>query len=91
MKPSMANNATWPGNDFSAFTARRVAAYTPLAIEACGSMFSSSGSALYRNHNLVERFFNIFKHFRAIATHYDKFARNLLAGPRLVVIIILLR
>jgi transposase len=36
--------------------------------------------ALYYARNLVERFFNKLKHFRAIATRYDKLARNLLAG-----------
>src|ERR1019366_5698053 len=36
--------------------------------------------ALYRERNLVERFFNIIKHFRAIATRYEKTARNFLAG-----------
>src|SRR6202030_2395757 len=36
--------------------------------------------ALYCERNLVERFFNLLKHFRAIATRYDKLARNFLAG-----------
>ncbi|MGX1350616.1 transposase [Bradyrhizobium elkanii] len=36
--------------------------------------------ALYCDRNLVERFFNKPKHFRAIATRYDKLARNFLAG-----------
>jgi transposase len=31
---------------------------------------------LYRERNLVERFFNKIKHYRAIATRYDKLARN---------------
>jgi transposase len=41
--------------------------------------------ALYCERNLVERFFNKLKHFRVIATRYDKLARNFLAGspPRL--------
>jgi transposase len=39
--------------------------------------------ALYRERNLVERFFNKLKHFRAIATRYDKLARNFLAGVQL--------
>jgi transposase len=46
--------------------------------------------ALYRERNLVERFFNKIKHFRAIATRYDKLARNFLAAVRLVAAIILL-
>ena len=40
--------------------------------------------ALYRERNLVERFFNIIKHFRGIATRYEKTARNFLAGLHLV-------
>jgi transposase len=39
--------------------------------------------ALYCERNLVERFFNKLKHFRAIATRYDKLARNFLAGVHL--------
>jgi transposase len=38
---------------------------------------------LYRYRNLVERFFNKLKHFRAIATRYDKRADNYLAGIKL--------
>jgi transposase len=40
--------------------------------------------ALYCERNLVERFFNIIKQFRAIATRYEKTARNFLAGLHLV-------
>lgn len=40
--------------------------------------------ALYAERNLVERFFNSIKHFRAIATRYEKTARNFLAGLHLV-------
>ncbi|MGH7057992.1 MAG: IS5 family transposase [Acetobacteraceae bacterium] len=36
--------------------------------------------ALYRQRNLVERFFNKLKHFRRIATRFDKLARNFLAA-----------
>jgi transposase len=46
--------------------------------------------ALYCERNLVERFFNKLKHFRAIATRYDKLARNFLAGVQLASVIILL-
>src|SRR5438067_7013746 len=45
---------------------------------------------LYCERNLVERFFNKLKHFRAIATRYDKLARNFLAGVQLASAIILL-
>src|SRR6202049_657729 len=46
--------------------------------------------ALYCERNLVERFFNQLKHFRAIATRYDKLARNFLAGVQLAATTILL-
>nr|WP_234832342.1 IS5 family transposase [Rhodopseudomonas palustris] len=35
---------------------------------------------VYRQRNLVERFFNKLKHFRRVATRYDKTARNFLAA-----------
>lgn len=35
---------------------------------------------IYRQRNLVERFFNRLKHFRAIATRYHKLARNIIAA-----------
>ena len=38
---------------------------------------------LYKERNLVERFFNKLKHFRAVATRYDKLAENYLAGVKL--------
>jgi len=38
---------------------------------------------LYRQRNLIERFFNKLKHFRRIATRYDKLARNFLAAVAL--------
>jgi transposase len=46
--------------------------------------------ALYCERNLIERFFNKLKHFRAIATRYDKLARNFLAGVHLASAMILL-
>ena len=39
--------------------------------------------SLYAERNLVERFFNALKQFRAIATRYEKTARNFLAGIHL--------
>ena len=38
----------------------------------------------------AERFFNKLKHFRAIATRYDKLATNFLAGVQLACAMILL-
>ena len=40
--------------------------------------------ALYCERNIVERFFNMIKHFRAIATRYEKTAQNFMAGLHLV-------
>ena len=39
---------------------------------------------LYRQRNLVERFFNRIKHFRGIATRYDKCPDNYLAAVKLI-------
>jgi transposase len=39
--------------------------------------------ALYRQRNLIERFFCKLKHFRRIATRFDKLARNFLAAVML--------
>ena len=36
--------------------------------------------ALYRQRNLIERFFCKLKHFRRIATRFDKLASNFLAA-----------
>ena len=38
---------------------------------------------LYRKRNAVERFFNKIKHYRGVATRYDKRADNYLAGVKL--------
>lgn len=38
---------------------------------------------LYRERNQVERFFSKLKHFRRIATRYDKLADNFLAMVKL--------
>jgi len=39
----------------------------------------SVGKAIYRQRNLVERYFNKLKHFRRCATRFDKLATNFLA------------
>ena len=39
--------------------------------------------SLYRQRNLVERFFCKLKHFRRVAMRYDKLARNFLAAVAL--------
>ena len=38
---------------------------------------------IYKQRNLVERFFNKLKHFRRIATRFEKLARNFLAAVTL--------
>jgi transposase len=42
--------------------------------------------ALYRQRNLIERCFNRLKHFRRIATRFDKLARNYLSAVALAAI-----
>jgi transposase len=39
-------------------------------------------SFLYRYRNLIERFFSKIKHFRAVATRYEKCPENDLAGVK---------
>ncbi len=46
---------------------------------------------LYKQRNAVERFFNKLKHFRAIATRYDKRDDNYLASVKLASVRIWLR
>ena len=46
---------------------------------------------LYRYRNRVERFFNKLKHFRAVATRYEKHASNYLALIKLAATRIWLR
>jgi transposase len=46
---------------------------------------------LYRKRNLIERFFNKLKHFRGVATRYDKRDDNYLAGVKLASIRIWMR
>jgi transposase len=43
-----------------------------------------SSKRLYRECNLIERFFSKLKHFRRVATRYDKLAANFLAMVQLV-------
>ena len=47
--------------------------------------------ALYKVRNLVERFINLVKHFRRVATRYDKTDQNYLAFWHLASIHVLLR
>ncbi len=46
---------------------------------------------LYRERNLIERFFSKLKHFRRVATRYDKLAANFLAMIQLASIRLWLR
>jgi len=47
--------------------------------------------ALYRERNLIERFFCTLKNLRAIATRYDKLASTFMAGVLLVRVVIWLK
>lgn len=46
---------------------------------------------LYKARNLIERFFNKIKHYRRIATRYDKLAENYAAALKLVAVRIWIR
>ena len=46
---------------------------------------------LYKHRNLVERFLNRIKHFRRVATRYEKTKRNFLAFVQLASIMVLLQ
>jgi transposase len=45
----------------------------------------------YKERNLAERFFNRIKHYRRVATRYEKKAKNFLAFVRVAAIFVLLR
>ena len=47
--------------------------------------------ALYCERNLVERFFNKIKHYRAVATRYAKRARNYMAFVSIVSVMLWLK
>lgn len=49
---------------------------------------ASYDKELYKKRHLIENFFSRLKDFRAIATRYDKTARNFLAGVYLAAAII---
>jgi len=44
----------------------------------------------YKDRNLVERFWNRMKHYRRVATRYEKTARNFLAFVQVASIMVLL-
>jgi putative transposase len=47
--------------------------------------------ALYKERNLIERFFNKLKQFRRVATRYDKLLVNVMGFVKLAALAILLR
>ena len=63
----------------------------PQSQRACRRPTPDFDPAIYKGRNVIERFFNRIKEFRAIATRYDKHARNYRAGIVLAGIITLLR
>ena len=65
--------ATSPAPSSSSIQASGATATSP-ARATCGSVVGRP--SLYRKRNLIERFFNKLKHFRRIATRYDKLART---------------
>jgi transposase len=60
-------------------------------LKATGAGSRASSKRLYRERNLIERFFSKLKHFRPVATRYDKLAANFLAMVQLASIRLWLR
>jgi transposase len=46
---------------------------------------------LYKERNLIERFVNRIKHYRRVATRYEKTARNFLSFVQVAAVMVLLR
>ena len=61
---------------------------SPKSNRRCKPYFSKR---LYRERNLIERFFSKLKHFRRVAARYDKLATNFLAMVQLASIRLWLR
>ena len=85
--PSATGRSCWPT---APTTAMRSATASPAAVPGPTSSRSPAGSNkpafspfLYRYRNLVERFFNKLKHFRAVATRFEKHDANYLALVKL--------
>jgi len=51
----------------------------------------SCDAELYKERNIIERFFNKLKHFRRVATRYDKLLANFMGFVKLAAIAIWLR
>lgn len=70
------------GYDFNAVIERIANSGAEPNIPSCARRVvkRSVDPAIYRQRNLVERFFCKLKHFRRIATRFDKLARNFLAA-----------
>jgi putative transposase len=48
-------------------------------------------AAIYKERNIIERFFNKLKQFRRVATRYDKLLENFIAFVKLAAIAICLK
>jgi transposase len=70
------------GYDFNAVIERIAGSGAQPNIPSCSRRVvkRSVDPAIYRQRNLVERFFCKLKHFRRVATRFDKLARNFLAA-----------
>lgn len=74
------------GYDADAFVARIHAAGAQAVIPPRSNRLEQRAydRHLYKDRNLVERFFNRLKQFRRIATRYEKLARNFMSMLNLV-------
>lgn len=67
------------GSDAFAATIRATGAKVVIPPRSNRTTKRRYSRVLYRTRNIVERFFNRIKHFRRVATRYDKLAGNFLA------------
>jgi transposase len=74
---------------FDSLTARAIKAVIPP--KSNRKVKRDCDCALYRERNIVERVFSTIKHFRGIATRYEKTAQTFLAGLHLVCALVWLK
>ena len=70
-------------NDIRQIAAQRKA-WANIPVKSNRKQAFAFSSWLYRHRNLVERFFNRIKQYRAIATRYDKDPLNFIAAIKIV-------
>jgi transposase len=85
--PVVANGRNWVGSGhcspLSRASLREKGAFANIPPKSNRRSKPYFSTWLYRERNLIERFFSKLKHFRRVATRYDKLAENFLAMVQL--------